>query len=366
MGRYMPLERAFLIASFAVICSVAAFGVFSALHRRAPSPHDLETVEPLPEVSPLRPPAPPPKPHPRISLRGRLVDWPGFDIPPGILGRTHLSLRSRDADLAGPVPAEVDGTFVLECPAPRPPDLTLRVSTLLQVNLFNRTLDRTVRRDVPLPPRGQNLGDVPLPRSEDFGSIDFRVVDAAGDPLGPQWIALDAVEGTSTPDVGIARLDDLDSAANAPIEYRRGAAGTILHVPPGEYWLRATVFNRLMSPVKVIVGRGPARATIAESASARRIRGIVREMGAGWPLEDVQITVASARYAGAGSRDPARVLGRTSRTGAYDLPLPDALPAGGLRLSFVRSGYSSSELDARAEDFKGGTVLVLDLDLGRD
>ena len=85
--------------------------------------------------------------------------------------------------------------------------------------------------------------------------------------------------------------------------------------------------------------------------SARNhFRGVVREMGAGWPLEDVRITISSAAHAGAASQDPGRVVGRTFKSGAYDLPIPDPLPAGGLKLSFARPGYGGSELNARVED----------------
>jgi hypothetical protein len=366
MDRRPPLERSFLAGSFAVIGGLAVFGVFLALTRKAPMEDTAADPPPLPTAGPRSAAPPPPSPAPRVTLRGRVIDVPGFDVRLGILGSTHVSLRSHGRGLGDPVVPDVDGTFRLELRGPPPPDLTLRVATWLRVNLFDRTLDRAVRRDIPLREPGPELGDIPLPRSEDFGSVDFRVVDASGHLLHPEWIGMDAVEGTSTPDVGIARLDDLDAAANAPTEYRRGGRGTLLHVPPGEYWLRATVLNRLMAPVKVSVGRGPAAATIAEIASPRRIRGIIREMGVGWPLEDVEITVSSANYAGAGSRDPARVMGRTSRTGAYDLPLPDPLPAGGVRLSFLRPGWTGSELHAKEKDFKGGSTLVLDLDLGRD
>src|SRR5688500_11797826 len=98
MTRHSPLERFFLIASFSVIGFIAAFGVFQALIRQE-SREPTATPTPIatgglgsgaPSPSPL--PTPPPKPPPRISLRGQLVDWPGFSIPPGILGHTRVAL----------------------------------------------------------------------------------------------------------------------------------------------------------------------------------------------------------------------------------------------------------------------------------
>ena len=360
MGRHAPLERIFLAGCFAAIALVAAFAVFSALIRPVPCPHELEPVEPTPQ----KPPRPPPeKPLPRVILKGRVIDIPGFDVRLGILGGTRVCLRSNNLPLDEEVVPDCNGAFVLERAASLP-GLSLRVSTQLRVKLYNRTLDRVVTRDLPVLASDQDFGDILLPRSKDFGSVEYTVVDTAGHPINPESISLDSVEGTSTPDVGIARLDDLHQAANAPTEYRRGGSGTILHVPPGEYWLRASAQNRLMPAVRVTVGRGPSRATLAELASERRVRGIVRDSGLRRPLEDVEITVCSARHAGASTRDPARVLGVTTRSGAYDLPLPDPLPPGGVRVAFVRYGYRGSEVEAKPEHFKGGTTILIDLDLG--
>ncbi|HEX7901944.1 MAG TPA: hypothetical protein VF950_29565 [Planctomycetota bacterium] len=353
MGRYTPQERAYLVVSSAIVAMGLLAALPLVLWLAAPEPFSSESI------------APPPAPPSHVGLRGRLVDLTGFNVPPGILGHTRVVLLRDGVPLGDEVIPEDDGVFLLAGLEPLQGQV-LRVSTLLRVNLSHGTLDRPVTRDMPLDASRLNLGDIPLPRAEDFGLIDFRVVDAEGAILHPEWVGLEAVEGTSTPPVSVARLDELDVGANAPVEYRRGGRGTILHVPRGEYWLRAAAFNRLLPAVRISVGSAPVVATIAERAATRRIRGVIREMGAGWPLEDVRITVSSATHAGAESRDPARVIGRSLKSGAYDLPILDPLPAGGLRLSFVRPGYSGSELKARPEDFKGGKTLVLDLDLGRD
>lgn len=355
MGRYTSQERAFLIVASAII----ALGLLAIL------PLVLWLASPDPFLDAPTAVVPPPAPPPRVELFGRLVEHPGFPIPPGILGLTRIVLLREGLPLGEEVIPEDDGTFLLRDQEPRP-GMVLRVTTLIRVNLSRGTLDHPATRDFPLDPSRLNLGDIPLPRPGDLGRIEFRVVDADGALLPPEWVGLEAVEGTPTPPVSVDRLDELDIGANAPLECRRGARGTIQYVPRGEYWLRASALNHLIPDVKVVVGEAPAVATIAAHASARRIRGVVREMGAGWPLEDVRITVSSAAHTGSTSRDPARVVGRSRKNGAYELPILDPLPPGGLRLSFVRPGYSGSELKARAEDFKGGTTLVLDLDLGRD
>lgn len=299
-----------------------------------------------------------------VKIRGNVIDQRGFSIPPGLLRETRIALRAHGRPIGNSVTPEYDGSFVLE-EHTNEPRLTLHVSTRIKVSLVQGTLDYLAASESAVP-SDKHEGDVLLPRSRELGSIEFSVVDFKGQVLKPEYLSIEAVEGTSTPKLLIERLDELDLVANAPTEYRKGGHGVIRSIPPGEYWLRPTVLNRWMPAARVSVSSGPTVVTLAEQPSSRRVRGVVREAAAGRPLENVRITVASSLHLGTAHQDPSLIVGITSDDGSYDLPLPDSLPQGGLRLSFARPGYGRSDLQLDQERFRGGHALTLNLDLGRD
>lgn len=337
MGGLSAMERACLAAAGAVLAAVAAFAA-------------VRLWIDVPEV----PPSPPLSEEPPVSLnvRGKLVDVPGFRADPGILKRTRVQLRSESRP-AGPEAApSPDGSFSVEGRAPRRA-LRLLVATALHVDLFDRSLDRHVSHEVPVDAPELDLGDVPLPRSAEFGGVDGR---SEVDLLG---VEIDAVEGTSTPDVGLARLGALlDHAANAPLAYVRGTRFHILHLPPGSYWVRGKAEGRWIPALRVRVEAGrDGAATLKEGEARGRLRGIVRDAGSKEPLGDVEITLGTPGWAGAATRDPARVLGRTSADGSYDLPLP----AKEVAATFVLRGWRRGELNWGPKE-----AGRRDLDLSRD
>jgi len=344
MTGYTRWERVCLGLGLAVILCVTAAILYDWSHRGISS-----TSEAV---------APPPPALKQVVVRGRLVDLPGFAPRASILGRTRLSLWVDGRQIGEELTPDGDGRFWAERPLP-PGETKLRVVSELLVNRFDRGLDRTATKDYPV--HGTELGELQLPRPEDWGWIEYEVLDSRRRPLVPEFVGLDPAEGT--PGVGIARLDDLDIGANAPLEYRRGHRGTILHVPPGDYWLRAAAPGRLLSPTRVRVGRGAATAVVQERPAAHHVRGIVREAGTGRGVEDVEISVSSVGYEGERFRDPALVRGRSSRAGAYLLPIADPFPPEGVRLTFSRAGFRSAELTLKAEQFKGEASLLIDVDL---
>lgn len=325
-------ERIFLHGSWAVIASLAAFGLFRSLLPSAtgalPDP-----AEPIAETAPPPPRlrTAPPEPLVDVGVTGRLVDNPGLRVDPTVLEATRLSLVTPAGEIRDTTTPAPDGAFQLDARVPLR-GLRLRLHTEL----------RTPEGDVPLDFEREllgphtDVGEIALPRSEVLGGVTGTIVDGSGAPLVPDAVELVSLGVLSPPPV---------LPFNVPTLYRQGHRFAFLRVPPGRYRLRARAYGRRLPPLDLAVSVPERKVAVAECPSLLRLLGSVRDASTREPLGDVDIFLDAAG-------DPAWVLGRTSRLGHYDLPLPDPMPADGVTAVYSRRG------------FRGTTVRVVAGDLG--
>lgn len=322
-------ERIFLHGSWAVIASLAAFGLFRSL---LPRPDPLALPDPPPEAD-GHPPEAMARPEPLVDVgvTGRVVDSPGLRVDPTVLEATRLSLVTPAGEIRGTTTPAPDGAFQLVARIPLQ-RLRLRLQTEL----------RTPGGDVPLHVETElrgphtDVGEIALPRSEVLGGVTGTIVDGSGAPLVP-----DAVDLVS---LGVLQPPPFPPL-NVPSLYREGHRFAFLRVPPGRYRLRARACGRRLPPLDLVVSVHERTVTVAEIPSLRRLLGSVRDASTREPLGDVDIFLDAAG-------DPAWVQGRTSRLGHYDLPLPNPMPADGVTAVYSRRG------------FRGTTVRVVAGDLG--
>ncbi len=333
-------ERVFLYGAWAVIATLAAFGLLRGL---LPRPDPLALPDPPPEAARHHPEATTPsEPLVDVGVTGRVVDRPGLPVDPTVLMETRLSLVTSAGEIRATTTPAVDGAFQLGARVP-----------LRGLRLRLRTELRTPGADVPLhferELRGPHtdVGEIALPRSEVLGGVMGTIVDGSGAPLVPDAVELVSLGALSPPP---------DLSLNVPTLYRQGHRFAFLRVPPGRYRLRARADGRRLPPMDLAISVHDRTVTVAESRSLRRLLGSVRHASTREPLGDVEIFLDAAG-------DPAWVQGRTSRLGHYDLPLPDPMPADGVTAVYSRRGFRGTTVRVAAGDLGAEGVLRLHVEL---
>ena len=280
-------------------------------------------------------------------MTGKLVDAPGFPVDGGVLRHTRLSLVSPAGPIGEASTPAADGSFRVATAVPRG-EIRLRIDTLLRFP----SADRSLRRELSVDRLRIDVGEVPLPGAEDLGTLSGRVVDAYGAPLVPFAVEVEALEPAEAP------RDSLSSDPfNAPVHYRREDRFAITFLPAGRYRIRARAFGRRIPPVEAFVTARERTVTLTESLLRGRLLGTVRNARDRAPLADVEISLALPE-------EVDWVRGRTSSSGAFDLPLPDVLPADGVSVTFSRRGFRGTDVRVAAGDLGREGVLRLHVELG--